>query len=410
MGIGKIDPEYAVREGWARDSDDEIYMDGYNAFIQVTTRDGTSGFSIKNDLGAISFSSKSDGDGYVAKRLGIGTYNPETELEVIGKTRTDQLQVTTNAQSGYILTSDSSGNATWQESSGGGVSEQTFQENKEYWNSAIKYISDSCDGYHPDSTGQEHYQQHSDAIQTIIGELDGYSDIVRGHIYGLNIRYNSASQIKIETGTCSDDGYTYAIDNNSEITVDITASGVNGLDTGSESSSTWYYVWIIKNITTGAVRGLLSTSYSSPTMPSGYTVKRWIGSVRNDSSGDFLKVYMTGNGNVREYTYDDYTVTTVLNNGTAFSTWTDVDCSAFVPSTSTYLKAYVITVNVADTTCKIEFRPNGSTSSGQIALQGHIRTSGSIVCNTDSSQVIEYTNATTDTWSYMYTIGYKEEL
>ena len=114
MGIGKIDPEYAVREGWARDSDDEIYMDGYNAFIQVTTRDGTTGFHVKNDIGAVAFSSKSDGDGYVAKKLGVGTYFPETEVEVIGKTRTDQFQVTENATAGYVLTSDTDGNATWQ--------------------------------------------------------------------------------------------------------------------------------------------------------------------------------------------------------------------------------------------------------------------------------------------------------
>ena len=114
MGIGKIDSEYAVREGWARDSDDEIYMDGYNAFIQVTTRDGTSGFQVKNDIGAVAFSSKSDGDGYVSKRLGVGTYFPQTTLEVIGKSRTDQLQVTENATAGYVLTADGDGNATWQ--------------------------------------------------------------------------------------------------------------------------------------------------------------------------------------------------------------------------------------------------------------------------------------------------------
>lgn len=119
MGIGKIDPEYAVREGWARDQDDEIYMDGYNAFIQISTRDGTSGFSVKNDLGTIAFSSKSDGDGYFAKRLGIGTYFPQTEIEVIGKTRTDQLQVTENATAGYILTADTDGNATWQAAGAG---------------------------------------------------------------------------------------------------------------------------------------------------------------------------------------------------------------------------------------------------------------------------------------------------
>lgn len=114
MGIGKIDPEYAVREGWARDSDDEIYMDGYNAFIQVTTRDGTSGFQVKNDIGAVAFSSKSDGDGYVAKNLGVGTYNPTAKLDVIGRAKTEEFQMLPGATDGYVLTTDSNGVGTWQ--------------------------------------------------------------------------------------------------------------------------------------------------------------------------------------------------------------------------------------------------------------------------------------------------------
>jgi len=130
MGIGRIDPEYAIREGWARDSDDEIYMDGYNAFIQVTTRDGTSGFSVKNDIGAVAFSSKSDGDGYIAKRLGIGTYNPITELEVIGKIKTDQFQMIAGAHDGYVLTCDSEGNATWEDAyvAGTGINEDEHRD------------------------------------------------------------------------------------------------------------------------------------------------------------------------------------------------------------------------------------------------------------------------------------------
>jgi len=104
MGIGKIDPEYAVREGWARDSDDEIYMDGYNAFIQVTTRDGTSGFQVKNDIGAVAFSVRSDGDGYVAKNLGVD-----------GTATIQGFRLPPGATDGYILTSNETGVGTWQQ-------------------------------------------------------------------------------------------------------------------------------------------------------------------------------------------------------------------------------------------------------------------------------------------------------
>lgn len=61
-----------------------------------------------------------------------------------------------------------------------------------------------------------------------------------------------------------------------------------GLDAGSMAADTWYHVWLIKNPTTAAVDALFSTSATSPTMPSGYTLKRRIGAVLTNSSGDIL--------------------------------------------------------------------------------------------------------------------------
>lgn len=46
--------------------------------------------------------------------LGIGTKTPTEKLDVSGKTKTTNLQVTSGATNGYVLTSDASGNATWQ--------------------------------------------------------------------------------------------------------------------------------------------------------------------------------------------------------------------------------------------------------------------------------------------------------
>lgn len=69
-------------------------------------------------------------------------------------------------------------------------------------------------------------------------------------------------------------------------TVDITASGVNGLDTGSEASNTWYYVHAVYNGT--STNGLISASATAPTLPSGYTYSALMGVIRNDGSGDFF--------------------------------------------------------------------------------------------------------------------------
>ena len=55
--------------------------------------------------------------------VGIGVSTPSTKLEINGKTKTTQLQVTSGATNGYVLTSDASGNASWQTSAVSGATE-----------------------------------------------------------------------------------------------------------------------------------------------------------------------------------------------------------------------------------------------------------------------------------------------
>ena len=51
--------------------------------------------------------------------VGIGMTNPTERLVVSGKTKTTDFQMTNGAGAGKVLTSDASGNATWQTSSSG---------------------------------------------------------------------------------------------------------------------------------------------------------------------------------------------------------------------------------------------------------------------------------------------------
>lgn len=87
-------------------------------------------------------------------------------------------------------------------------------------------------------------------------------------------------------------GYAVCLSSVSE-TVDITVSGASGLDTGSEASSTWYYIYIIWDGTN--VNALLSTSATAPTMPSGYTYKKLVGAVYNNGSSNFYTTKSFGN-------------------------------------------------------------------------------------------------------------------
>ena len=72
-------------------------------------------------------------------------------------------------------------------------------------------------------------------------------------------------------------------------------SAAGGLDTGSVANSTMYAVWLIKRIDTDVVDALFSTSFTSPTMPTNYTLKRLIGYVVTDGSANILAYTQSGN-------------------------------------------------------------------------------------------------------------------
>lgn len=110
------------------------------------------------------------------------------------------------------------------------------------------------------------------------------------------------------------------------VTGDITASGENGLDTGAEASSTWYYLWVIYDGST--VAALLSASSTAPTLPSGYTYMALVGAVRNNGSSNFIAFYQEGS-------HVEYNaVQTILNGTVTTSAWTAQSVTSFFPSTA----------------------------------------------------------------------------
>ena len=114
---------------------------------------------------------------------------------------------------------------------------------------------------------------------------------------GLVIKNNTTNQnhqvdIDADKLTVFDSNDLWVVLSSINLTADITASGVNGLDTSIEANDTWYYVWLIYNWTTKA--SLLSTSFSAPIMPTGYTYKKLIGAVRNENTGNFYTFHQVG--------------------------------------------------------------------------------------------------------------------
>ena len=83
------------------------------------------------------------------------------------------------------------------------------------------------------------------------------------------------------------------------LTINTAATGANGLDTGTLAGSTWYAVWVIWNGTTTA--GLISTSATSPTMPTGYTHKSRVGWIRTDGTASKFPLGFTQRGRRVQY-------------------------------------------------------------------------------------------------------------
>lgn len=73
---------------------------------------------------------------------------------------------------------------------------------------------------------------------------------------------------------CADSARSTRITIPNATVINFATTGLNGLDTGSIASDTWYTIHAIANPTTGATGYIASTSQTSPTMPSGFTVRR----------------------------------------------------------------------------------------------------------------------------------------
>lgn len=203
-------------------------------------------------------------------------------------------------------------------------------------------------------------------------------------VRGLVLSFVSLSQITVGTGLCIDSTNVVLINVNSPLTVDITVVGVNGRDAGVEAANTWYYAYVISKVD-GTVAGLLSTSSTSPVLPSGYVYFRRIGVVRNNATSNFLNFRQVGVVDKTYYYIEEIDTTlTILSSGTSLS-WSDVDCSSLVPSTSNVCYLNVAEVGNGGVFCSL--RVNNT-----IPTIRKVYKRESVECSMilDSNQIFEY--------------------
>jgi hypothetical protein len=223
-------------------------------------------------------------------------------------------------------------------------------------------------------------------------------------IKGFKLEWVSAAQIKVYPGYCWEDTGQQEIELKTSVTINAAIQGANGRAEGTLSANTWYYTFVIKNPTTGAVAGLVAIT-ASPTLPSGYTLKRRIGMVRRNAA--FLDFRQYGIGSERIYKWiENSTTTLMVLSGGGSAAYTDVDCSGLIPPTSTLGKFLLYCWG--DYFYGNHIRPNGTTMADYLFCYGLEATE--VECPTDSSQVIEYRVDTVFDALDIYVFGFMEEI
>lgn len=124
--------------------------------------------------------------------------------------------------------------------------------------------------------------------------------VPRGHIAGLGFTYASGTptQLSVAAGECADAAQTAVMQLPSSMVKTTAAwaagSGSGGLDTGSIAASTTYHWYVIQNPISGAADVVFSTSASAPTLPSGFTRYRRIGSLMTNGSSQWIGFVQDG--------------------------------------------------------------------------------------------------------------------
>ena len=234
----------------------------------------------------------------------------------------------------------------------------------------------------------------------------GGSTIIKGAIWKCNLEYLTASTIKILVGELTDSANTMNLVVSSDLTINLASSGVNGLDTGAEAISTWYYAFVIYNPTTLTYASLCSVS-ATPTLPTDYTKYRCVGCFRNNASSNIIKMYYEGYGSQRTVMYDD-SILSVVSNGSSTS-FSSVSLVATLSPLSKVARLNLMCYNISgDRNIAYVSGSSTSTSGSAYNMAGNQQESSQVICPAPSQTI--YYKVTTNGRAYINVDGYIEQV
>jgi len=176
----------------------------------------------------------------------------------------------------------------------------------------------------------------------------------------IEVTSNIAATITADAITLIDSSSQATMVTGVDLALDTSASGANGLDTGSIAASTWYYTYVIYNGST--VASLMSLDSSVPTLPSGYTYYIRVGAVLTNASGYLYRTIQYGNK--VQYIVDGTILTGIRAivsgavGSTSTPTYVATSVSSYVPTTASSVKLLI-----GGTAAAVLVAPNGNNTS-----------------------------------------------
>jgi len=173
------------------------------------------------------------------------------------------------------------------------------------------------------------------------------------------LSYISSTTVQVSSGSWRDSANSFDLVLGSNTNVVITTTGAGGLQTGSsESSNTWYGVYAIGDTSGSNATTTLLIPEGVAFSESGYDVIRTVGWVKNNAGADFFRFNAEGKGSSQIYLFDIDAQSELLTAGSATS-FTDIDCSAFIPPTSIF-GFFQLGIVSSAAFAGMSIRPNGA--------------------------------------------------
>jgi len=240
------------------------------------------------------------------------------------------------------------------------------------------------------------------------------------HINGCNVSFLTGTTLSLSAGQARDSQNINDISLAAAVTINAATVGANGLDTGALANSTLYAVWLIGDSTKyNDAAGLLSTSFTSPSLPAGYDMARRVGAVLTSGAAAILEFSQRGDGADRHMYYEVAVATDIAiavgggGGGTAVAAAPGaVDCSDSIPSTASMVHALCLltadgaglrSASLRDGTITGAGNPQAIMSAATSLVNNSVLT---VPCSNNPTTAIDYFTSNANAGLTISVIGY----